>query len=1634
MTEVGQADLSRLLQTKRIEHAAIVAARKRKLRQLFAVATHVDRLPDDAFANPDAPAPTSAEWKFLQASDITQGRTLNESNIPARQAPSLDKLKQSLPSAFGVSTAQPSATAAPTPTSAPTPTLAPTPAATPVGNVKKKESSVRPPRSPAVPWLKDGQSPSGSRSSFTPATSTPGTPSSQPQKASQSPATSQTQKLTPLRSASPVVVDAPNKVKSQTSAGANVKSSTQPTTPQKIPSETKPPPSVDTTRVVPKQHAAPHAVPEKARNVTAMVPIAVNSPVRWTKPSEHLSSPACSPRSVTTPVVPASSTDTSPDAEDASYFASTDSAEPRRESAEAGGQGKIIGVHGQQHSTTDDQILQRQSSDSRTTPAETKNLNEFAKDGMLAKTKTLQAPGVTKQKKWPEPRRLSGADIADAVSQPGSPEEEMVGDSLASRAIQWQKSQKILSPRHLNLSSHSAPTSPRTTKKDQSSQLATVERAVTRVSSGAMRLKSVNEIVGGSFLRQPSTLDRDDGKAVHDQLTPVTSTPQSPASRVKPGQHRRKRSKGQFSTVLFGKHPKRMDEKSVVAGHKETMHASDDYYTPLFVHNFTGSTNWMQPMEKILFQANKTIATRDANLVILDHQACRVLRRVYHLQQHDKWSLRQPKRCPEPTRPPTQWDVLLKEMKWMRTDFREERKWKMTVARNLAHACAEWHEATLDERKEMQVAANSPPKTTTTPATLAREVKEDVSVADVEAHTADNQPTPDLVSSGDVDSPQVVDDELKDDFAETVSPTIIFALQEDDVVFELRRTTASDALLDELPMYGSPLHVPKGDMINPEYDPDAHWRRPALPLSKYVEGEMRVLAPKIPGNRSRFDYNNEESEESEDDGKNAFAAKQVVDNAQLPPVTNEVALFHPDSKHIRDRLHAGHQFRPPSEHPMPLQTFYECRGPSQWTLVEDDELRGLVREYSYNWSLISSMLSTKSRFQSGAERRSPWECFERWISLEGLPSDMQKTQYFKAYNTRIEAAQRVISQQNQMTVQQATASGGTVTPVRRRQSLPLRVERRRNQKHLTLIDAMRKLAKKRETTLQKHQHSASQNSVNKKTNDTLAQRPRKTPRDYSILRWERDQALAEKMAQYAQRQEAQRRAALQARAHGQAAQAAAAAGQPGAPGAPGVGATVPTGTGPNGPTGQAAGVTQGQNNVNGLQAANVAAAIARPNIPTQLAAAAAAAAAAQGRPRVPMQAPVNGVGVGTVQTPMNGGLSAPSQMTAIQQAQIQAALQAQQRMPMPNQQPDANLMLRAQRISEQQRAQIHQVQHQQHQQHQQHPQPQPHPHPHHSQQHPQQHAQQLLPHHQQPIQANSGATAVTGQHTSPALRNGVNGANGANGVTGVTGVGGINGINGINGIAQQSYMTTAQAMMAQYSAAAAAAAAANVNVNANTNTNAKANPNPSVGANTNANANTNPNQHSSPPPPQPPPPPPSANGLHMPASATAASPGPRMHSQLPPTILAQLAALEGTFRAKNPSLSPEQARQLATEHLTRAMMAQRQSAMASAAGGTGQSGLANGIAATTSPHQYAALLRQQQQQQAALQQQAQQKAAQAAQAAQAASAVQAASSAQAAQQAQQRAGSQASPTPGPAASPVQSHQRQSSGSATPGGQ
>lgn len=647
---------------------------------------------------------------------------------------------------------------------------------------------------------------------------------------------------------------------------------------------------------------------------------------------------------------------------------------------------------------------------------------------------------------------------------------------------------------------------PRKTPSTPSDAPPTVERMTTRVSSGAMRHKSVSEILGE--IPRPNTASSErNGQKISDSDSAGNSS--SPSRSTTPQGHRirslvekaKEKERSKLSTVVFAKQPaKPSHDSSLMQSGPQSQDIKDDYFMPLFIA--TASTDRrgvVPPLDNLIQSAHKTITTANAYVPINENQTSKVLKRIYNLQSAGRWTLRQPERAKEPIRPSSHWDVLLQEAKWMRTDFREERKWKMAAARNMAYACAEWVAASPEDQKLLQVKA----KPTS------------VESADVEMR---DPSTPELMSSGEFDSPEdEFDEEPHLNLLETVAPTAIFGLQDDDVVFGLRRSPVTDKLLDELPMYGSPLRVPTTDPSMIDIDPDRSWRKRALPLSKYVEGRMELKFEGPPRKKSRFQY---EDEDDEDDSVVFGESRQK--RPILAPDNNDVALFNPEHKHIRDRIHAGHQFRPPSEFPMPLQSFFECRTASQWTWAEDDELKSLVREFSYNWSLISNMLSSRSLFSSGAERRTPWECFERWIHLEGLPADMQKTHYFRAYNSRVEAANRnVIAQQTPQAPN--NAPGQVQQPQRRRTTTSVRVERRRNQKHLTLVDAMRKLAKKRETNLQKQQHAASLAAMRKAQEVPQQRGALKTPQQLSKLKYDHEQRIKEQQLAFQQRMEAQRK-------------------------------------------------------------------------------------------------------------------------------------------------------------------------------------------------------------------------------------------------------------------------------------------------------------------------------------------------------------------------------------------------------------------------------------------------------------------------------------------------------------------------------
>ena len=84
------------------------------------------------------------------------------------------------------------------------------------------------------------------------------------------------------------------------------------------------------------------------------------------------------------------------------------------------------------------------------------------------------------------------------------------------------------------------------------------------------------------------------------------------------------------------------------------------------------------------------------------------------------WNIRQWKKVQEPQRNKTHWDYLLQEMEWLSKDFREERQWKIALARKAVKAVTRWHQDR--EQLENRGAKSQEFQTKKLAASISREV------------------------------------------------------------------------------------------------------------------------------------------------------------------------------------------------------------------------------------------------------------------------------------------------------------------------------------------------------------------------------------------------------------------------------------------------------------------------------------------------------------------------------------------------------------------------------------------------------------------------------------------------------------------------------------------------------------------------------------------------------------------------------------------------------------------------------------------------------------------------------------------------------------------------------------------------
>lgn len=77
--------------------------------------------------------------------------------------------------------------------------------------------------------------------------------------------------------------------------------------------------------------------------------------------------------------------------------------------------------------------------------------------------------------------------------------------------------------------------------------------------------------------------------------------------------------------------------------------------------------------------------------------------RIEALKATGRWSFRQQARFVAPERSKSHWDHLLEEALWLQVDFRQEKRWKMACAYELARSAASFPRHSLRPTTENHI-------------------------------------------------------------------------------------------------------------------------------------------------------------------------------------------------------------------------------------------------------------------------------------------------------------------------------------------------------------------------------------------------------------------------------------------------------------------------------------------------------------------------------------------------------------------------------------------------------------------------------------------------------------------------------------------------------------------------------------------------------------------------------------------------------------------------------------------------------------------------------------------------------------------------------------------------------------------
>ncbi|QLG72046.1 hypothetical protein HG535_0C04000 [Zygotorulaspora mrakii] len=376
------------------------------------------------------------------------------------------------------------------------------------------------------------------------------------------------------------------------------------------------------------------------------------------------------------------------------------------------------------------------------------------------------------------------------------------------------------------------------------------------------------------------------------------------------------------------------------------------------------------PLIKLIPMAHKALTTDIMNNALSEGRITVVSSRIEELRRLGLWSLRQPKKFSD------SWEhenshhrTLIEEGKWMQADFKEGQKYKIAVCATLAHAVMEFwsygkvccvktkikqekESNSLNDEKDLEI---DQPNEQENEYTLIRKENVNDRISETEK---EEKMHPDGTNG------------QKSNVSENINDQVI------DTALLLKETDSSKAPLDLVELCSNEATQTKQSSAASPFK---------LTISfDELNSTERTIAEDIQlytGVKSMKDGNDDLSFAPisktmlslEDDYFYKVVEKQIVDDEQsLVQLSKRRGLFYGNRR--------SHYLKPP---PAPSLRYLQNRTPTIWLPEDDQELVKNINAYAYNWELISAHMTRKSSdsYLSNIERRTPWQCFERFVQL-----------------------------------------------------------------------------------------------------------------------------------------------------------------------------------------------------------------------------------------------------------------------------------------------------------------------------------------------------------------------------------------------------------------------------------------------------------------------------------------------------------------------------------------------------------------------------------------------------------------------------------------------------------------------------